>query len=55
MKIKAEETFVMHLELTREEAEWLKAYMQNRKEEGEDIETAKNREALFKGLKSQGV
>ena len=55
MKVKAEETVVIHIELAREEAEWLKATMQNPITEPESIQDMIYRKEFFNNLQSQGI
>lgn len=55
MKVSSHETVEYEILLTRAEAEWLKAYMQNPRAEVEDSITYHNRQELFNALKSQGV
>lgn len=55
MKVIAHETVEYEIWLTQEEAEWLKAYMQNPAEEVEDPVTLTNRENLFRALHAKGV
>lgn len=54
MKIEAHETVEIEIILTREEAEWLKNYMQN----GPEVEAQTDydmRSKLFNGLKAKGI
>lgn len=55
MKAETHETFELILTLNREEAEWLKGYMQNPKTEVELPDDYEYRKDLFTLLKSKGV